>query len=233
MNEIVTRYSFSKLPFVRLTSQRWNFLGFRNLRFRWKSCNMVCMRYAEFIYLIVQRNQSFLPCRSGNKFLLRSEFGFHMQTIKTPQSDIRKSRRCSKWASEVGLTICRCRPSKTFWPPASALAMRIRQLLSLPNLISFCSKWKLLQNLHLLALHFLHFVDQKQRLGPVHRTAGRLAAFFEDIVPSTPNLVAAYGKRASGIISRPHINPQESAKDGPFRSFASADKTAIGFGYVG
>jgi hypothetical protein len=68
---------------------------------------------------------------------------------------------------------------------------------------------------------------QEAEIGPVHRTARRLAALFEDIVPSTPNLVAAYGKRVSSIISRPHINPQGSSNDGPFRSFVGADGTAI------
>ena len=46
--------------------------------------------------------------------------------------------------------------------------------------------------------------------GGAHRTARKLGALFEYITPSTPKLIAAYGKRVSEIINTPGINPRGS-----------------------
>ncbi|KAK2761255.1 hypothetical protein FQN54_001777 [Arachnomyces sp. PD_36] len=63
--------------------------------------------------------------------------------------------------------------------------------------------------------------------GPQHKTAQRLAALFEQIVPSTPKLISAYGSRVSEIIDTPGINPVGSTSDGAFEEFVGADGTAI------
>lgn len=63
--------------------------------------------------------------------------------------------------------------------------------------------------------------------GPHHKTARRLAALFEQIVPSTPRLITAYGLRSSEIIQTPGINPKGSTKHGPFEAFVGADGTAM------
>lgn len=63
--------------------------------------------------------------------------------------------------------------------------------------------------------------------GPQHRTARRLGALFEQVIPSTPHLIKAYGLRASEIINTSGINPQGSPRDGPFEMFVGADGTAF------
>ncbi|KAK4935130.1 hypothetical protein LTR10_023751 [Elasticomyces elasticus] len=68
---------------------------------------------------------------------------------------------------------------------------------------------------------------QEAETGPVHRTARRLAALFEDIAPPKPKLVAAYGKRVSNIISLSSINPRGATQHGPFEPFVGADGTAM------
>ena len=60
-----------------------------------------------------------------------------------------------------------------------------------------------------------------------HKTARRLAALFEQLVPSTPKLITAYGLRSTEIIQMPGVNPQGSSKHGPFESFVGADGTAM------
>ena len=60
-----------------------------------------------------------------------------------------------------------------------------------------------------------------------HKTARRLAALFEQLIPSTPKLITAYGLRSSEIIQMPGVNPQGSPKHGPFESFVGADGTAM------
>ncbi|KAH8585981.1 hypothetical protein B0O99DRAFT_704838, partial [Bisporella sp. PMI_857] len=47
--------------------------------------------------------------------------------------------------------------------------------------------------------------------GTSHKTARRLGALFEQILPTTPELVRAYGQRSSEISQMPDINPQEQA----------------------
>ena len=63
--------------------------------------------------------------------------------------------------------------------------------------------------------------------GGYHRTARRLGALFEQLIPSTPRLVGAYGKRVSEIINTPGINPEGEHRHGPFQRFIGADATAI------
>ena len=63
--------------------------------------------------------------------------------------------------------------------------------------------------------------------GPLHRTARKLGALFEQIIPSTPNLIRAYGERATAIFQTPGINPQGTKKDGPFESFVGADGASL------
>ena len=60
-----------------------------------------------------------------------------------------------------------------------------------------------------------------------HKTARRLAALFEQLIPSTPKLITAYGLRSSEIIQIPGVNPQGSPNHGPFESFVGADGTAM------
>lgn len=43
--------------------------------------------------------------------------------------------------------------------------------------------------------------------GALHRTARKLGALFEGVVPQVPQLVSAYGKRASEIMKHPGLNP--------------------------
>lgn len=60
-----------------------------------------------------------------------------------------------------------------------------------------------------------------------HKTARRLAALFEQLIPSTPSLITAYGLRSSEIIQTPGVNPEASPKYGPFEPFVGADGTAM------
>ena len=63
--------------------------------------------------------------------------------------------------------------------------------------------------------------------GLPHKTARRLGALFEDLIPSTPNLIAAYGKRVSEIVRTPGINPSGRTSHGPFEKFVGADGTSL------
>ena len=63
--------------------------------------------------------------------------------------------------------------------------------------------------------------------GPVHKSARKLGALFEQLIPSTPKLIRAYGLRTSEIIEKPGINPSGSDRHGPFASFVGADGTAM------
>ncbi|KAK2012149.1 hypothetical protein LZ32DRAFT_678456 [Colletotrichum eremochloae] len=63
--------------------------------------------------------------------------------------------------------------------------------------------------------------------GHLHKTACRLGFLFSEILPDTPELLKAFGTRASEILDSPNINPQGTAEDGPFRDFIGADGTCI------
>lgn len=64
--------------------------------------------------------------------------------------------------------------------------------------------------------------------GALHRTARKVGALFESVVPQVPRLVSAYGMRASEIMKRPNLNPPGNTdKHGPFAAFVGADATSI------
>ena len=63
--------------------------------------------------------------------------------------------------------------------------------------------------------------------GSHHKTARRLGSLFEQIIPSTPHLIKAYGLRSSEIATSSFVNPKGSAKDGPFESYVGVDGTAM------
>ena len=63
--------------------------------------------------------------------------------------------------------------------------------------------------------------------GSAHKTARRLGALFEQLVPPTPGLVKTYGLRVSEIAETPGVNPTGTAKDGPFQAYLGADGTSI------
>ncbi|KAK5995258.1 hypothetical protein PT974_03657 [Cladobotryum mycophilum] len=63
--------------------------------------------------------------------------------------------------------------------------------------------------------------------GKTHKTACILGFLFNDIIPDTPELRKAYGKRVSEILSRPDVNPHGTENDGPFQPFIGTDCTSI------
>ena len=67
--------------------------------------------------------------------------------------------------------------------------------------------------------------------GSLHQTARRLGALFEDVVPRTPELIKAYGVRASEIAKdielNPQIVPQTTREYGPFTEYIGADATSL------
>lgn len=63
--------------------------------------------------------------------------------------------------------------------------------------------------------------------GPLHKTARKLGALFDNILPKTPALLRAYGTRVSAISANPAVNPQASEKQGMFASQIGADSTTI------
>ena len=63
--------------------------------------------------------------------------------------------------------------------------------------------------------------------GPIHVTARRLGSLFESILPDTPDLVRAYGRRASDISASPSMNPKTAKAYGPFQEYVGVDGTSI------
>ncbi|KAK7916893.1 hypothetical protein PG985_010501 [Apiospora marii] len=63
--------------------------------------------------------------------------------------------------------------------------------------------------------------------GPAHVTARRLGSLFQSILPQTPNLIRAYGTRASEIAQSPVVNPKGTDADGPFKDYVGIDGTSI------
>lgn len=63
--------------------------------------------------------------------------------------------------------------------------------------------------------------------GAVHRTARKLGALFEGIIPSTPELYKAYGTRVSELSQSTKINPKPSPRDGMFADHIGADSTSL------
>jgi hypothetical protein len=63
--------------------------------------------------------------------------------------------------------------------------------------------------------------------GLPHQTARKLGALFEQIIPSTPLLIKAYGCRASEISKSSAANSPAGRKDGVFLQHAGADATSL------
>jgi hypothetical protein len=63
--------------------------------------------------------------------------------------------------------------------------------------------------------------------GPSHKTARRLGALFEDLVPSTPKLISAFGLRMSEIINTSGVNAIGTGQHGPFEPYVGADGTTL------
>lgn len=63
--------------------------------------------------------------------------------------------------------------------------------------------------------------------GDPHRTARKLGTLFDGIVPTTPNLIKAYGLRASEIAQSPLVNIKAGKFYGPFTEYVGADATNI------
>ncbi|KAK8098775.1 uncharacterized protein PG998_012016 [Apiospora kogelbergensis] len=63
--------------------------------------------------------------------------------------------------------------------------------------------------------------------GPAHVTARRLGTLFQGILPETPNLIRAYGTRASEIAQSPVVNPKGTDAHGPFKDYVGVDGTSI------
>ncbi|CAH0041276.1 unnamed protein product [Clonostachys rhizophaga] len=64
--------------------------------------------------------------------------------------------------------------------------------------------------------------------GLMHRTARKLAVLFGDVIPQVPNLIAAYGTRASEVLKDSRVNPASAEYQlGPFGPFTGVDATSI------
>ncbi|RLL96809.1 hypothetical protein CFD26_105475 [Aspergillus turcosus] len=63
--------------------------------------------------------------------------------------------------------------------------------------------------------------------GQPHRTARRLGALFEDLIPDSPRLIESFGTRVSQVVQTPGISPSGSGIDGPFEPYVGADGTTL------
>ncbi|OCL08862.1 hypothetical protein AOQ84DRAFT_397688 [Glonium stellatum] len=63
--------------------------------------------------------------------------------------------------------------------------------------------------------------------GPVHTVARKLALLLCDDLPEIPDLVKAYGIRASEIAKNPKVNPKGTSSDGAFREHIGIDGTSL------
>lgn len=63
--------------------------------------------------------------------------------------------------------------------------------------------------------------------GTSHMTARKLGTLFEQVLPSTPHLLRAYGLRASKIAQSPSVNPKGNKAYGPFAEHIGVDGTSI------
>jgi hypothetical protein len=68
---------------------------------------------------------------------------------------------------------------------------------------------------------------QNAEHGKSHKTARKLGALFERLIPQAPKLFDAYGRRASEIMETPGVNPPGTDQHGPFAAFVGADGTSI------
>lgn len=63
--------------------------------------------------------------------------------------------------------------------------------------------------------------------GHLNDVARKLGALFESEIPDVPDLIRAYGHRASEIATNTDVNPKGTAKDGAFADYVGADGTTI------
>jgi hypothetical protein len=75
------------------------------------------------------------------------------------------------------------------------------------------------------ALSYRRRVEAEE--GPSHKTARRLGALFEDLVPSTPKLISAFGLRMSEIMNTSGVNAIGTGQHGPFEPYVGADGTTL------
>ena len=68
---------------------------------------------------------------------------------------------------------------------------------------------------------------QEAETGTPHRTARKLGALFEGVLPHVPELSRAYGRRVSEISSYQPYNSRGNAEGGPFAAHMGVDGTAI------
>ncbi|KAL8789433.1 MAG: hypothetical protein Q9213_001190 [Squamulea squamosa] len=71
-----------------------------------------------------------------------------------------------------------------------------------------------------------HRVENAEQ-GPQHRTARRLGALFEQILPPIKTLAEAYGRRSSQIAEMEKQNSPSSSRNGPFAQHTGLDGTSI------
>jgi len=88
-------------------------------------------------------------------------------------------------------------------------------------------KFEAPQEFHGLGTSLSRFRRENAEDGPLHKTLRKLGCLFEQVLPSTPKLIKAYGLRASEIINSPGINPKGCKSHGPFEPFVGADGTSI------
>ncbi|KAF7537154.1 hypothetical protein G7054_g4005 [Neopestalotiopsis clavispora] len=63
--------------------------------------------------------------------------------------------------------------------------------------------------------------------GKIHEIAFKLGRLFNDIIPPTPTLITAYGRRASEIMSNEAINPHGTDADGFFKDHIGVDARSL------
>jgi hypothetical protein len=63
--------------------------------------------------------------------------------------------------------------------------------------------------------------------GPLHSIARKLALLLCQDLPVIPNLLKAYGKRATEIAKNPLVNPRGTAQDGAFRDHVGLDAASL------
>jgi hypothetical protein len=63
--------------------------------------------------------------------------------------------------------------------------------------------------------------------GPIHVVARKLALLLCQDLPEAPNLLKAYGKRASKIAEDPAFNPKGTTRDGAFQDHIGLDGTSL------
>jgi len=68
---------------------------------------------------------------------------------------------------------------------------------------------------------------QEAEDGTAHTVARKLALLLCHDLPEIPNLIKAYGKRASEIAENPSVNPQGTSLDGVFRDHVGLDATSL------